>query len=66
MNKICFLFTVWTKTNNKLLEFRRGKIIDFFQHFVPLWPDVAKRQHVGIRLNVSSLDSKMEFGNLHT
>ena len=66
MNKVCFCLIISSRTNSKLLDFHQGKIIHFSQLFVPLRPDVAKWQHFGIWLSVSSLDSKMEFGNLHT
>jgi hypothetical protein len=65
INKVSLCLIIWTRTNSKLWDFHRGKIIYFSQLFVPLRPDVAKRQHAGIRLIISSFNSKMEFGNLH-
>lgn len=41
-NKICFILTVSTKTNMKLLNFHEEKRIRFSQRFVPLRPDVAQ------------------------
>jgi hypothetical protein len=65
MNKVCFCLIISSRNNSKLLDFHQGKIIHFSQLFVSLRPDVAKKQHVGIRLSISSLNSKMEFVNLH-
>jgi hypothetical protein len=65
MNKVCVRLTIWTKTNVQLLDSNRGKQIDFFQPFVSSRSGVAKWQHLGIWLSVSSLDSKMKSGNIH-
>jgi hypothetical protein len=40
---------VWIKDNHKILNFDRGKEMDFGTLFYPLRPDVAKWQHQAIR-----------------
>ncbi len=58
--------SIWTQTNCKIWDLNRGKQIDFFQFFVPLRLDGTKIYHIHILLSVSSLDSKLNFGNPYT
>ena len=55
MNKLCFSWIVWSRVTANY-QTCRGKTTHFTQLFVPLRPDVAKRQHAGIWLSINCLN----------